>query len=911
VPWGGTDSLFTPQLIISNGDIITLKLRTSNWWPGKMKVMWKNAATGVVSELETLVPTTNYESYAVDISAAAGTNYLVFVPICDDPWAWGGELTMDNVIGISPMLWFVDEDLKASNLQGTATPTVNQAAEYQVTVQNLGNNAVSYNSFQVKLMQVDPAGDIELASTVGLTTSHLQARTYTLSATFQASGEYDIYAMVDYSEDMIPSNNATPTQHVWVQVSGTVEVETGNQDDESYWLPMRTGSYYTVSQTIYPSSMIGQTGALTGMKYFYTNNQYSDINNIPVKVYVGLTTETHISSYLSPDDMTLVFDDTVNFPLGYHEWYLPYSVPINYTGGNLVTYVYQANPNIWNPIVDFKVSNVSDTLSGWSDSYYYINPAIPDSGTSCNKVMQIPTTNFFVNTAGFGEITGTVFDENLMPFPGVTVTIDGTTVSDETDGDGVYFINEILGGQQSLTASVFEYEDNSLPIDIQAGIVNQLDFTMTLKPRIDIIGTVVGNDDPQNFLEGALVSLNGYSNVQAETNADGEFLLPWVYGNETYTIVISLNGFETYMDNNIVVTDGNIDLGTIELIELMSVPYTVYAEDDANGMNLTWMEPNTGMPDVYAYELLGNQGYANEPMEHVWLGNIYETNEMGSITSVDVYFVDYMTNSGEVSLDILDADGNVIMSSEPFMTEKNTWINIDIPDVYFGGNFYAMIHWQDNPETTDFLGCEVSDPGAHGPNQGYIMYPGGAPYHVSEIIEDYCTFEINVNVLLEDATKAGRAIEGYNIYTGLFEDIFFSMTWAPVNGSPVTELTYLDETWPPAEEGEYIYAVEAVYTTGESVFSFSNTISYVPVGVEELSENAVNVYPNPARNVLFIENSVSGRAVIYNVSGQLIGDYRLDGQLDEINVENFKSGLYIIQIVGDNNEVTTEKFFKD
>jgi hypothetical protein len=95
------------------------------------------------------------------------------------------------------------------------------------------------------------------------------------------------------------------------------------------------------------------------------------------------------------------------------------------------------------------------------------------------------------------------------------------------------------------------------------------------------------------------------------------------------------------------------------------------------------------------------------------------------------------------------------------------------------------------------------------------------------------------------------------------------------------------------------------------VFSFSNTISYVPVGVEELSENAVNVYPNPARNVLFIENSVSGRAVIYNVSGQLIGDYRLDGQLDEINVENFKSGLYIIQIVGDNNEVTTEKFFKD
>ena len=65
-----------------------------------MKIIWKDAVTGIWSEITTLEPTLNYENYMVDVSAAAGTNYLAFVPICDDPWSWGGELTMDNIIAV-------------------------------------------------------------------------------------------------------------------------------------------------------------------------------------------------------------------------------------------------------------------------------------------------------------------------------------------------------------------------------------------------------------------------------------------------------------------------------------------------------------------------------------------------------------------------------------------------------------------------------------------------------------------------------------------------------------------------------------------------------------------------------------------------------------------------------------------
>jgi hypothetical protein len=636
------------------------------------------------------------------------------------------------------------------------------------------------------------------------------------------------------------------------------------------------------------------------------------VEDIPVKLYIGSTTETYVPSFYPIDDMTLVFDDTVDFLQGSHEFYIPFSVPINYTGDNLIAYVYQAHEG-WKQTVDFSVQNVDDTLSGWATSFYYINPEKPDSGTYINKELKIPVTNFFMNTAGFGEITGTVYDENGDPFPGVDVTIDGTSVSAVTDQDGVYFINEILGGGQSLTASVFEYEDNTQSTNISAGTVNYLDFDMILKPRVDVSGTVVGNDSPTNFLEDALIEFWGYSNFQSGTDENGEFMIPSMYGNETYSMKVSKRGYEPYFDNNVQLTDQNLDLGVIELVELMSIPYSVFAEEVTDENNISWSVPNTSLIEDYNYDLMGNNGYANEPGEDVWLGNIYETNDRGTITAVEVYWWWNYSYDGEVQLDILDADGNIVMESEPFDIEPDSWQYIDIPDVFFEGNFYAMVRWENNPETTHFLGSRDTEYGNHGPNYGYIMYPGGTPYLVEEVVGKYVTFEIIVHAEIDDVTDNGgsRIVEGYNIYRGLLDEVHNSSSWAPLNSGTVADTTYVDGTWPPANAGDYVYAVEAVYTTGESVFSFSNPINFTPVGVDEISDEDVSVYPNPAKDVLYIENCELGTAVIYNATGQVMGEYRISDHRNNINVSSFESGLYIIKIVGDNNVVSSMKFFKN
>ncbi|MEA3478238.1 MAG: carboxypeptidase regulatory-like domain-containing protein [Bacteroidota bacterium] len=1004
-PPGQFDTLWSPQLTISNGDSISFWARTQMWWPATLQVVWKDANTGAVTFLEEhALDVQFYTNFQVDVSAAAGNNYIGFVSWLNDPWSWGAQPNLDAVVGMGPTMYFVDHDLTALTLQGNTTPAVNEVAEFDFIIRNIGTLDQSAGSYTVKLMQVDPNGDIELDSQNGQAIEHMEYITYTMDYTFQASGDYDIYAKVVFSGDQNPDNNETIIHHLNVQVSGTVQVKIGEGEELGYWLPIYTSTNYSLSETIYDEDDIGVTGAITGIKYYYLNDNYEDITEIPIKVWIGETVlNVTTGGWVPSTDLTKVYEDTVTFYLGEHEIYIPFDAPFTYDGGNVMLMVYKGikASGGWTPAVKFKKTYTNDTVSTWATSYNPpIDPANPDTTAYPNYVDYFPNTTFFINTAGYGELAGTVYDEDNLPFEGVTVSVDNYAIDTVTDVNGHYFFNEILGVTQSVTASYFAYEDNTQSIDVQAGAVNYLDFNMALKPRVSVLGTVVGNDDPQHYLENAEVTLTGYFTFQTTTDENGDFNLPSVYGNETYTITIIMNGYETYIDEDIVVEDGTLDLGTIEMIELMSIPYAVIGEEGLDSVNISWSVPNTGMDETYDYEVDANNGYANEPNEHVWLGNIYETDDIGTIVTVDIYWRDYLTFSDYVTLDILDVDGNVVMSSEPFMTVKDQWLTVDIPDVTFDGTFYAMVHWENNAGTTDFLSIEeYDDPGVK--SYAKIKYPG----QDIEPLENYTgtkgTFEMAVNTLnrvnIRNANNGGRYVENYNIYKGLLSDVSNAGTWSPINTAPVTDTVFVDGDWPPAQVDDYVYAIKTIYTTGESVMSFSNVVNNfppefvsepvtqatvsveyeyyievddpnteddiaitadempdwltlldngdgtallsgtpaeigqynvelrasdgqfedtqsfvidcIPVGVEELGDDDVQIYPNPVDNTLFIRFNREADARIIDVFGKNVLNTRLNNQVNTINTQDFSRGIYFLQIMSE-DKIETHKFIK-
>ena len=65
--------------------------------------------------------------------------------------------------------------------------------------------------------------------------------------------------------------------------------------------------------------------------------------------------------------------------------------------------------------------------------------------------------------------------------------------------------------------------------------------------------------------------------------------------------------------------------------------------------------------------------------------------------------------------------------------------------------------------------------------------------------------------------------------------------------------------------------------------------------VEEASESAWKVYPNPATSMVTLEGENLNSVAIYNVAGQLIRIVKLDNMINNIDL-NVESGVYFFSI---------------
>lgn len=82
-----------------------------------------------------------------------------------------------------------------------------------------------------------------------------------------------------------------------------------------------------------------------------------------------------------------------------------------------------------------------------------------------------------------------------------------------------------------------------------------------------------------------------------------------------------------------------------------------------------------------------------------------------------------------------------------------------------------------------------------------------------------------------------------------------------------------------------------------------------PISISEAVERPVNIYPNPAQNVLYVQNAANATIEIYNLLGELVSSVENAETTSQINIDNLSAGTYVISIVK-NNEVVTKKFNK-
>jgi hypothetical protein len=99
-----------------------------------------------------------------------------------------------------------------------------------------------------------------------------------------------------------------------------------------------------------------------------------------------------------------------------------------------------------------------------------------------------------------------------------------------------------------------------------------------------------------------------------------------------------------------------------------------------------------------------------------------------------------------------------------------------------------------------------------------------------------------------------------------------------------------------------------VYPAGDGKYSLA-AISRYGVGFDDPVSASVNVYPNPAHDMLkVVGNQRIDKVALLSVLGQTVLTKNIDGQEAQMNVSGFVSGIYILQITM-NGQIITKKVF--
>jgi hypothetical protein len=78
--------------------------------------------------------------------------------------------------------------------------------------------------------------------------------------------------------------------------------------------------------------------------------------------------------------------------------------------------------------------------------------------------------------------------------------------------------------------------------------------------------------------------------------------------------------------------------------------------------------------------------------------------------------------------------------------------------------------------------------------------------------------------------------------------------------------------------------------------------------VEETAAEQVSVYPNPAKENVFIKGIEPAEVQVYNALGQLVKTVQ---GTNEINISNLKQGVYFVSIITENKERFIRKIVKN
>jgi len=458
-----------------------------------------------------------------------------------------------------------NNDLRAVSVTGKNTPTVNQAHDYTLTVQNVGEVTASAGAYSAYLMMVGNAQPIGFQTGTALASNG--TTTFTFSWTPNAITNAQLYGMVTFTPDENPANNRTLNLPVFVQPVGVAYIGDPASPIRANETPFDLFYRQSLEQTIYTQEEIGGEGVILSIGYNFTrggnNAGYSGYSPAPRDVQIWMA-NTQIQSFpntqtaLPFSAFTLVYEGTIPVHIaGNNDIDIILDTPFAFTGNNLVVMThreftpgYFASQNTWQ-ITHTPGQDRIAAFRGDPGSAYVFPDA--NGGYSAFEFQDtfswIPNTRLTIATGPFATITGTITDaETHTGIAGAKISLTGSNQFVFTNDSGVYTFPYLPVGTISITVYRGGYQ--TLTRDDIVTVANQtstVDWQMTQMSGIPVTITVRTFDNGSAL--GSTVALintdvSGLVYHTPVTSGNTAIFDNVVLGN--YSLIVAQIGYYTY-----------------------------------------------------------------------------------------------------------------------------------------------------------------------------------------------------------------------------------------------------------------------------------------------------------------------------------------------------------------------------
>ncbi len=459
--------------------------------------------------------------------------------------------------------------------------------------------------------------------------------------------------------------------------------------------------------------------------------------------------------------------------------------------------------------------------------------------------------------------------------------------------DEVNFVNRLMAPDQNGTSLDFSNGND---------IVEEVSFDMDANWDTDNCEIVVAIQDmstkeilnagkafllqPTNDYDAAAMEI-----TQPEDLVCGNEITPQViirnYGGETLTsldIEYSVNGGDVYT----YTWTGSLDFLFSAIVDLPSLTADLEAGD--NSVDVTVSNPN-GQDDADP---------SNNSTSHT-----FEYLVTGSEVVMECYLGSQYAE--ELSWALYDPSGNILAQDSYTSGDNGSTITETFTLTETG--CHSLV-WSDS-YGDGFNGggwCKLKVDGNVIYTFNSFSAEQATPWfaQIGDVLEgpiDPMATADDFDITFEWEAPAKATLLGYNIYEQADME-------TPINTTLIEETSYL---YTVETNGDYQFYFSAVYEEGESDMVGPIAVD-ISVGIMELQNNSFSFYPNPAKDILNMNYSLTETAQVstkvYSISGALVID--LEAQMQNtgtqtaiINTKNLGNGIYFIQL-----EVNGQKLIK-